>query len=45
MIPGGWELIVIIGVLGFMLDAAFERLRGWLVRWAEPPGDIAVGLA
>jgi ABC-type nitrate/sulfonate/bicarbonate transport system permease component len=38
-----YAMIVIIGVLGFMLDVAFERLRSWLVAWAEPVHQIAVG--
>jgi NitT/TauT family transport system permease protein len=38
-----YAMIVIIGVLGFVLDVAFERLRGWLVAWAEPVHQIAVG--
>jgi ABC-type nitrate/sulfonate/bicarbonate transport system permease component len=38
-----YAMIVIIGVLGFVLDVAFERLRSWLVAWAEPVHQIAVG--
>jgi ABC-type nitrate/sulfonate/bicarbonate transport system permease component len=38
-----YAMIVIIGALGFVLDVAFERLRGWLVAWAEPVHQIAVG--
>jgi ABC-type nitrate/sulfonate/bicarbonate transport system permease component len=38
-----YAVIVIIGVLGFVLDFAFERLRGRLVGWAEPAHDIVVG--
>jgi hypothetical protein len=34
---------VIIGVLGFALDFAFERLCGRLVGWAAPAHDIIVG--
>jgi NitT/TauT family transport system permease protein len=40
-----YAMIVVIGVLGFVLDVAFERLRGSLVAWAEPAHDIAVGTA
>jgi NitT/TauT family transport system permease protein len=40
-----YAMIVVIGVLGFALDAAFERLRGRLVAWAEPVHQIAVGTA
>src|SRR5437868_1648968 len=36
-----YATIVIIGVLGFVIDALFERLRGRLVAWAEPTHDIA----
>jgi NitT/TauT family transport system permease protein len=38
-----YAMIVIIGALGFALDAAFERIRNRLVAWAEPRHDIAVG--
>jgi ABC-type nitrate/sulfonate/bicarbonate transport system permease component len=38
-----YAMIVIIGVLGFALDFAFERLRGRLVAWAAPSHDIVVG--
>jgi NitT/TauT family transport system permease protein len=38
-----YATIVIIGVLGFALDFAFERLRGRLVGWAAPAHDIVVG--
>ena len=38
-----YAMIVIIGVLGFVLDVAFEKLRSWLVAWAEPVHQIAVG--
>ena len=40
-----YAMIVIIGVLGFVLDVLFERLRAKLVAWAEPGHDIAVGTA
>jgi NitT/TauT family transport system permease protein len=40
-----YAMIVVIGVLGFVLDAAFERLRAALVGWAEPAHQIAVGTA
>jgi NitT/TauT family transport system permease protein len=36
-----YATIVIIGVLGFVIDVLFERLRGRLVAWAEPSHDIA----
>jgi ABC-type nitrate/sulfonate/bicarbonate transport system permease component len=38
-----YATIVIIGVLGFVIDALFERLRARLVAWAEPVHEIAVG--
>ena len=40
-----YATIVIIGALGFVLDAGFELLRGRLVAWAEPRHAIAVGTA
>jgi ABC-type nitrate/sulfonate/bicarbonate transport system permease component len=36
-----YATIVIIGVLGFVIDALFERLRGRIVAWAEPTHEIA----
>ena len=36
-----YATIVIIGVLGFVIDALFERLRARLVAWAEPTHEIA----
>ena len=38
-----YAVILIIGVLGFVLDAAFERVRGRLVAWAEPTQAIIAG--
>ena len=38
-----YAMIVIIGILGFVLDVAFEKLRSWLVAWADPVHQIAVG--
>jgi NitT/TauT family transport system permease protein len=40
-----YAMIVVIGALGFLLDAAFERLRAKLIAWAEPVHQIAVGTA
>ena len=40
-----YAMIVVIGVLGFVLDAVFERLRASVVGWAEPAHQIAVGTA
>ena len=36
-----YATIVIIGMLGFIIDALFEKLRGRLVAWAEPAHEIA----
>jgi NitT/TauT family transport system permease protein len=38
-----YATIVIIGVMGFAIDVLFERLRSWLLAWAEPVHQIAVG--
>jgi len=38
-----YATIVIIGIMGFVIDALFERLRAHLVAWADPVHDIAVG--
>src|SRR5712692_10409542 len=38
-----YGMILVIGILGFVLDAAFERLRGTLVAWAEPALPIIAG--
>jgi ABC-type nitrate/sulfonate/bicarbonate transport system permease component len=38
-----YATIIIIGVMGFVIDALFERLRAHLVAWAEPVHEIAVG--
>jgi NitT/TauT family transport system permease protein len=35
-----FAMILIIGALGIILDAAFERLRSRLVRWSEPRQDM-----
>jgi NitT/TauT family transport system permease protein len=40
-----YAMIVIIGIMGFIIDAAFEALRRKLVAWAEPAREIAVGTA
>jgi len=36
-----YATIVIIGMLGFVVDALFERLRARVVGWAEPTQEIA----
>ena len=38
-----YATIIIIGALGFIIDAGFERLRAHMVAWAEPAHEIAVG--
>jgi NitT/TauT family transport system permease protein len=38
-----FAMIVIIGALGILLDAAFDKLRRRLVRWAEPHYEILLG--
>src|SRR6267154_362607 len=35
-----YATIVIIGIMGFVIDALFERLRVHLVAWADPVHDI-----
>src|SRR6201988_3861686 len=36
-----YATIVIIGLLGFVVDALFEKFRSRVVAWAEPTHDIA----
>ena len=38
-----YATIIIIGALGFIIDALFEALRFRVVAWAEPTREIAVG--
>jgi NitT/TauT family transport system permease protein len=40
-----FAMIIIIGALGILLDAAFERLRRRLVRWSEPQFDIPLSFS
>ena len=40
-----FAMIIIIGAMGIILDAAFEKLRGSLVRWAEPRFDIPLSFS
>jgi NitT/TauT family transport system permease protein len=40
-----FAMIIIIGAMGIMFDAAFERLRASLVRWSEPQFDIPLSFA
>ena len=38
-----YATIIIIGMLGFVIDALFEALRFRVVAWSEPTHEIAVG--
>jgi NitT/TauT family transport system permease protein len=40
-----FAMIIIIGAMGIILDAAFERLRASLVRWSEPRFDIPLSFS
>ena len=40
-----YATIVIIGVMGFLLDLLFEKLREAVAGWAQPAHQIAVGSA
>jgi NitT/TauT family transport system permease protein len=40
-----FAMIVIIGAMGIILDAAFEKLRAGLVRWSEPQFDIPLSFS
>jgi NitT/TauT family transport system permease protein len=40
-----FAMIIIIGVMGICLDAAFERMRARLVRWSEPQFDIPLSFS
>jgi NitT/TauT family transport system permease protein len=40
-----FAMIIIIGAMGIILDAAFERLRGRLVKWSEPRFDIPLSFS
>ena len=40
-----YATIVVIGLLGFVLDLAFETLRGGWSRWAEPSHAIVASSA
>jgi NitT/TauT family transport system permease protein len=37
-----FAMIIIIGAMGIVMDAAFESLRSRLVKWSEPRFDIPV---
>jgi NitT/TauT family transport system permease protein len=40
-----FAMIIIIGAMGIILDAAFEKLRTSLVRWSEPQFDIPLSFS
>src|SRR5258708_6572400 len=40
-----FAMIIIVGAMGIGLDAAFEKLRGRLVKWSEPRFDIPVSFS
>jgi hypothetical protein len=40
-----YAMIIIIGAMGIGLDAAFEKLRGRLVKWSEPGFEIPLSFA
>src|ERR1700712_2343823 len=40
-----FAMIIIIGAMGILLDAAFEKLRSNLVRWSEPQFDIPLSFS
>ena len=40
-----YAMIIIIGAMGIGLDAAFENLRGKLVKWSEPSLEIPLSFA
>ncbi|GLH79098.1 ABC transporter permease [Bradyrhizobium sp. SSBR45G] len=40
-----FAMIIIIGAMGICLDAAFEVIRRWLVRWSEPQFDMPLSFS
>jgi NitT/TauT family transport system permease protein len=40
-----YAMIIIVGAMGIGLDAAFEKLRGRLVRWSEPRFDMPLSFS
>jgi NitT/TauT family transport system permease protein len=40
-----FAMIIIIGAMGIGLDAAFENMRGRLVRWSEPRFDLPLSFS
>ena len=35
-----FAMILIVGLMGIIFDAIFERVRLWLVRWSQPRDDM-----
>jgi NitT/TauT family transport system permease protein len=40
-----FAMIIVIGALGIIFDAAFEKFRGTLVRWSEPRFDMPLSFS
>ncbi|HVV43007.1 MAG TPA: ABC transporter permease [Nitrobacter sp.] len=40
-----FAMMIVIGALGIILDAAFEQLRSALVRWSEPRFDMPLSFS
>ena len=40
-----FAMIMIIGAMGITLDAAFEKMRGSLVRWSKPQHDLPLSFS
>ncbi|MGY4622713.1 ABC transporter permease [Bradyrhizobium sp. USDA 4486] len=40
-----FAMIIIVGAMGICLDAIFERIRAWLVRWSEPQFDMPLSFS
>ncbi|CCD91156.1 fragment of putative ABC transporter, permease protein (part 1) [Bradyrhizobium sp. ORS 375] len=40
-----FAMIIIVGAMGICLDAAFEVIRRWLVRWSEPQFDMPLSFS
>ncbi|MDB5618282.1 ABC transporter permease [Tardiphaga sp.] len=40
-----FAMIMIIGAMGITLDAAFEKIRGRLVRWSKPQHDLPLSFS
>jgi NitT/TauT family transport system permease protein len=40
-----FAMIIVIGAMGIILDAAFDKLRGSLVKWSQPRFDIPLSFS